>query len=278
VAESSTQIADLSTGQADLIVRFPPEQEPGVVNAGGEVKIADTLATAFVRIATDVKPFDDPRVRRALNLAVDVQTIAQALVADTSHRLASFYPDERAMGFDPDLAPFAFDPDAARALLAEAGYPDGFKTQIEVSEAPSAVFAEAIKANLADVGIDVEIVVADSGSFNAGWPDTEAPPLRYASWRPMYDPNTFLTLVIASDGFLSRYSNADVDELIAKAGAEPDVETRVGLYRKLGKLLQEEPAAIYLWNAVTRYGVSQRLAGWQPRGDDYILLTEGSMT
>ncbi len=277
VAESSTQIADLATGQADLIVRFPREQEPGVVDAGGEVIVADTLATAFVRIAADVAPFDDPRVRRALNLAVDVQTIAQALEAEDSHRLASFYPDPRAMGFDPDLAPFDFDPDAARALLADAGYGDGFSTQIEVSQSPRATYAEAIKPYLADIGIELEIVVAESGSFNAGWGDPEAPPLRYASWRPMYDPNTFMTLVIASDGYLSRYDNPDADDLIARAGAEPDVEARNALYQELGRLLQQEPAAIYLWNAVTRYGINERLAGWQPRGDDYILLTEGQM-
>jgi ABC-type transport system substrate-binding protein len=93
----------------------------------------------------------------------------------------------------------------------------------------------------------------------------------------MYDPNTFLTLVIASDGYLSRYRNEDVDDLIARAGAEPDVTARNGLYGDLGKLLKEDPAAIYLWNAVTRYGFNDRLAGWQPRGDDYVLLTEGSI-
>jgi peptide/nickel transport system substrate-binding protein len=277
VEESTTQVADLATGQADLIVRFPSEQEPGVQEAGGEVIVADTLATAFVRIATDTEPFNDPRVRQALNLAVDAQAIATALESEQSERLASIFPDSRAMGFDPGLEPFAYDPDAARALLSEAGHGDGFSTQIEVSQASSAIYAEAIKGYLVEVGIDLEIVVSESGNFNAGWPDTEAPPLRYATWRPMYDPNTFLTLVIASDGFLSRYNNAEVDDLIARAGAEPDVEARNALYRELGRLLQDDPAAIYLWNPVTRYAINDRLAGWQPRGDDYILLTEGQM-
>jgi peptide/nickel transport system substrate-binding protein len=278
VAESTTQVADLATGQADLIVRFPREQEAGVVDGGGEVIVAGTLATAFVRIATDVAPFDDPLVRRALNHAVDVQGIAHALDSETSERLASFYPDPRAMGFDPELEPFAYDPALAIELLGEAGHEDGFDTRLEVSSPASAVYAEAIAANLAEVGIDVEIVVAEPGSFNAGWGDPEAPPLRYASWRPLYDPNTFLSLVVASDGFLSRYANPDVDALIAAAAAEPDVEARAERYRELGRLLTEDPAAIYLWNPVTRYGVGERLAGWQPRGDDYILLTEGMMS
>ncbi|CAN5325336.1 MAG: ABC transporter substrate-binding protein [Chloroflexia bacterium] len=274
VPESATRVADLATGQADIIARIPIEQEAGIEGAGGTVIVADILATAFVRIATDVAPFDDPRVRRALNHAVDVQAIARALEGESSNRLASIYPDERALGFDPDLQPFAYDPELARELLAEAGYPDGFSTSLEVSQAPRLNYAEAIASDLEAVGIEVEIVAAEAGTFNAGWNDPEAPPLRYASWRPMYDPNTFLSLVVASDGFLSRYDNPEVDALIQDAAAEPDTEARNAIYQQLGRVLQEEPAAIYLWNAVTRYGVEPELADWEPRGDDYIVLTK----
>ncbi len=276
VPESATRVADLATGQADIISRIPREQAPGIEGAGGIVIVADILATAFVRIATDVAPFDDPKVRRALNHAVDVQTIAQALEAKSSNRLASVYPDERALGFDPELEPFSYDPELARELLAEAGYPDGFSTSLEVSQAPRLIYAEAIASDLEAIGIDVEIVVAEGGTFNAGWNDPEAPPLRYASWRPMYDPHTFLRLVISSAGFLSRYSNPDADALIEEAASEPETETRNALYQELGRVLQEEPAAIYLWNAVTRYGVEPDLADWEPRGDDYIVLTEAA--
>lgn len=274
VPESATRVADLATGQADIIARIPIEQEAGIEGAGGTVIVADILATAFVRIATDVAPFDDPRVRKALNHAVDVQAIARALEGESSNRLASIYPNERALGFDPDLQPFAYDPELARELLAEAGYHDGFSTSLEVSQAPRLNYAEAIASDLEAVGIEVEIVAAEAGTFNAGWNDPEAPPLRYASWRPMYDPNTFLSLVVASDGFLSRYDNPEVDALIQEGAAEPDSEARNAVYQELGRVLQEEPAAIYLWNAVTRYGVEPELADWEPRGDDYIVLTE----
>ncbi len=274
VPESATRVADLATGQADIIARIPIEQQSGIEAAEGTVIVADILATAFVRIATDVAPFDDPRVCRALNHAVDVQTIAQALEGESSNRLASIYPDDRALGFDPELEPFAYDPELARELLTEAGYPDGFSTTLEVSQAPRLNYAEAIAADLEAVGIEVEIVAAEGGTFNAGWGDPEAPPLRYASWRPMYDPNTFLSLVISSEGFLSRYDSPEADALIQAAAAEPDDEARNAIYQQLGQVLQEEPAAIYLWNAVTRYGVESELADWEPRGDDYIVLTE----
>jgi peptide/nickel transport system substrate-binding protein len=69
VPESATRVADLATGQADIIARIPIEQQSGIEAAEGTMIVADILATAFVRIATDVAPFDDPRVGRALNHA-----------------------------------------------------------------------------------------------------------------------------------------------------------------------------------------------------------------
>ncbi len=65
-----------------------------------------------------------------------------------------------------------------------------------------------------------------------------------------------------------------MDALIQEGAAESDSGARNAIYQQLGRMLQEEPAAIYLWNAVTRYGVEPELADWEPRGDDYIVLTK----
>src|SRR5699024_9283169 len=108
---------------------------------------------------------------------------------------------------------------------------------------------EAVVAQLEEVGIRLSIVTAELAAFNQGWPDSSAPALRYASWRPMYDPHSFLSLVVDSEGYLSRFDNTDADELIRSAAIEPDADARDTLYRQLGHVLQDEPAAIYLWNA-----------------------------
>ncbi len=271
VPDSTTRVADLTTGTAQIVSDVPQDQLGAIEDAGHETITTPILGTTFIRIATDTPPFDDARVRQALNYGVDVQAIADALVGPEARRLASVFPDPRGMGFDEDLEPFPYDPERARELLEEAGHGDGIDAEIQIVASSRTDVVEAIVAQLAEVGIRLTITTADLAAFNQAWPDEQAPPLRYATWRPLYDPHSFLSLVIHSDGFLSRFSNPDVDAFIDAGAAEPDPEARGAIYRDLGRYLQEEPAAIYLWNVTARYGVASDVEGWTPRGDEYVL-------
>lgn len=271
VPEATTRVADLTTGLAHIIDAVPKDQL-GAVSDGGNVAVSSpVLATAFIRIATDAAPFDDPRVCQAVNHAIDVQAIADALVSPEAKRLASIFPDARGLGFDETLAPFAYDQEKAKALLSEAGYSDGFETEAQITATSRTDVLEAVAEQLAAVGIKMNIVTSELATFNQDWSNTDAPPLRYASWRPMYDPFTFVNLLVSSKGYLSRYNNPSADELISSAAVEPDVESRDATYQELGHALQEQPGFIYLWNLVTNVGVSSAIDGWSPRGDDYVL-------
>lgn len=270
VPEASTRIADLTSGQAHIIAEIPQDQITGIEQGGNIAITSPVLGTAFIRIAT-TGPFADPRVAQALNHAVDVQSIAEVLVATEARRLASVFPDPRGIGFDEDLAPYTYDPQQAKALLAEAGYETGIDAEIQVVAGSRIDVVEAAVAQLAEVGVRLSIVSTELAGFNQDWPNDEAPALRYATWRPMYDPFTFLRLVINSEGFLSRYENAAADELIRAGAVEPDVLTRQAIYQDLGRTLQDHPAAIYLWNLVSSVGVASNIQGWEPRGDEYIL-------
>jgi peptide/nickel transport system substrate-binding protein len=271
VPEAATRVADLSTGAAHIVADVPTDLIPEVEAAGHTALTAPILGTAFVRIATDAEPFDDPRIGQALNHAIDVQAIADALVGEGARRLSSVFPDPRGIGFDPSLDPFPYDPDRARELLSEAGYADGFDAEIEIVAGSRVDVVESIVAYLADVGVRLSIVSSDLASFNQGWPDGSAPPLRYATWRPMYDPQSYLRLLIDSEGFLSRYINPAADELVRQGAVEPDPEKRADIYHDLGRELQAFPAAIYLWNLISTNGVSKDVVGWSPRGDEYIV-------
>lgn len=271
VPEAATRVADLTTGQAHIVAEIPQDQIAGIEQGGHQALTSAILGTAFIRIASDVEPFSNPLVGQALNHAVDVQAIADALVDPEARRLASVFPDPRGLGFDQSLEPFAYDPDKARELLAEAGVTDAIDAQIQIVAGSRTDVVEAVVAQLAEVGVNLEIVATELAEFNQDWPNPEAPALRYATWRPMYDPFTYLRLVINSEGFLSRYNNPAADELINAGAIEPDVEARGSIYHELGRELQTHPAAIYLWNLVSTVGVATDVSGWQPRGDEYIL-------
>ena len=273
VPESTTRVADLATGTANLVDSVPQDQVQAVLDGGGEVIEAAVLGTSFLRVVNDIAPFDNPLVRRALNHAIDVETIGAALVSTDVRRLASLYPDERAIGFDPDLAPFAFDPERARELLAEAGLGEGFETRLQYTGGSVDDVMQAIAANLADVGVSVTIETTELATFNGSWQDPESAPLRFVTWRPVYDPHTLLSLMFASMGPLTRYADERADELISAAAVAVDPGERAALYQELGRYLQESPPAVFLWNLTAIYGARDFGAGWQPRGDEYVIPT-----
>lgn len=271
VPEASTRVADLLSGSADIVVEVPLDQHE-VVGSGGATIVSTPIAgSAWIRIATDTAPFDDIRVRQALNMALDVEAIAKVLVSTEAQRLASLHPDERSMGFNPDLAPYAYDPDEARALLEEAGHGDGIDVVFEITTAVPQAMAEAMVAQWAEVGIRAELQVSELAQFNATWADPSAPALRMATWRPLYDPYTLLSLVFASEGYLSRYDNPEADKLIASASTETDPEKRAALYQKLAAVMHEDAPVVFLWNLVESYGVTEEASAWDPRGDEYVL-------
>ena len=274
VPEASTRVADLLSGGADLVVAVPVDQVAAVENGGEDVMSQALSGAAFVRIATDVEPFSDVRVRQALNYAVDVESIIDALLAGHGTRLASFYPDARGLGFAADLVPYRYDPERARALITEAGYPDGFDTKLEFATTERQELVEAVAGQLKAVGVKASLQPLETATFNQTWRDVDAAPLRFATWRPLFDPYTLLSLLVADEGFLSRHANPETQALIELAAAESDAGDREALYRDLGVLLHEQPAAVYLYNLTALYGVTADVAGWEPRADGSVIPTQ----
>lgn len=275
VPEAGTRVADLQTGAAQIVTNLPIDQRAAVEEAGHAAVELAIVGSAWIRIATDVEPLGDARVRRAINHAVDVQAIAENLISPESHRLASLFPDARSIAFNEALTPYEFDPDLARTLLAEAGVADGFETELEITASERMDVAQAIATQLGDVGIRASIVATEIADFNATWGDATRPPLRMSTWSPLYDPHTLLNLVYLSTGFLSRYRNADVDRLIEAAAVEPDAARRAALYREMASVMYDDPPALFLWNLASTYGVAQEAEAWRPRGDEYVIATVG---
>ena len=272
VPEASTRVADLLAGTANLIRNVPVDQVEAVREGGAEVLVQPISGSAWVRIPTDVAPFDDVRVRQALNHAVDVDAIVEALLGGNGRRLANFFV-EGGLGYDPDLAPYAYDRERARALLAEAGHPDGFETQLAYTTAEREELVAAVAGQLAEVGVRAELQPVETATFNATWTDPAAAPLRFVTWRPLFDPYTLLSLLVSNQGFLSRHDNPNAQPLIDAGAGETDEAKRSEIYRELGRLLRDEPAAIYLYSLTALYGIATDVPRWTPRPDDYIIPT-----
>ena len=217
------------------------------------VRTGETLQSYGSRMNVTVKPFDDVRVRQALNYALDKShsvRLLQGAGVEAHGILPPTLP-----GFNPALAPYPHDPAKARALLAAAGYPDGFDTDYVVMANDEALrLAASLQADLAEVGVRVHVRSEAFATFLPELMSPTGPPFAKATFgfdfpdaADAFDLQ-FGTAGIADEGAsnLSFYSNPTLDALLATARAERDPAARAALYRQAETIVYDD--AVWLWD------------------------------
>lgn len=206
--------------------------------------------TAFVGINSQHPPLDKPAVRQAINLAFDKASYLKAVFENSAEPASGPYPPNT-WSYANDLPGYAHDPQKARALLAEAGLADGFKTTIWTRPSGSvlnpnpSLGAQLLQADLAGVGITAEIRVIEWGELirraKAGEHD-----LLFMGWAgDNGDPDNFLTpqfscASVESGLNFARYCDAKLDKLIADGKAISDQAKRSALYKDAQTIIQQQ--------------------------------------
>jgi oligopeptide transport system substrate-binding protein len=227
----------------------------------------------FYRFNVTKKPFDDPRVRKALSLCIDRTQITRDLLragqVPATWFVPAWPPYEPAKGL-------AMDRDRARALLAEAGYPEGkgFPTTellYNTLEAHKLVAENVVQQWRENLGITVSL-------RNSEWKVylNDVQTLQYqiarAAWIGDYlDPNTFLDMFVTGGGNnQTGWSNAKYDGLIADAGKELDPKRRMQLLQQAERLLIEEELPIMpMYIYVNKGLLSKKVRGWHENIRDH---------
>ncbi|HRY27110.1 MAG TPA: ABC transporter substrate-binding protein, partial [Geminicoccaceae bacterium] len=222
----------------------------------------------FLILNTREAPFDDVRMRQAVNYAIDKESLVTNVLQGTATVAAGPTPEAFAWAYNPDLEPYPYDPEKAKALIAEAGYDDGVETVFYVTEGGSGMLdpvpmGTAIQADLAAVGIDARIETYEWNTFlgqvNPGLEGKAG--MAEMAWMTN-DPDTLPFLALRTEampengGFNSGYySNPMVDELLEAARRATDQEERARLYKEMQAIVHEDApwAFIANWkqNAVT---------------------------
>ena len=231
------------------------------------------LAVNGVALPTDVKPFDDVRVRRALNLAVDKAAINRALYQGLAVQMTSPLPPAQ-WGFDKSITGYGFDPEAAKRLLAEAGVQPGLKVELLTYNSPrgynpaGADLAVAIQGYLKRVGIEAEIRRMDMGAFLSTVRSGKYEGLRMGGWTgDNGDPDNFAGALFASKeipiGNTSHYRNPEVDRLLAEAARTVDHEKRVALYEDIQRRIVDDAPWIFINSVLQVRAVRKEVQGFQ---------------
>lgn len=289
IPESSTRLAAIQTGEVHIVNRLNSDEAASLDSVDGVQVVtypADRVYyIAFNNLTTGVGlPTEDKLVRQAMNLAVDRQAIVDGLF-DGHARLSSGFVTPSNLGFDADLAPFAFDPEQAAALLAEAGYADGFSIGMACPVGAYTNFEEvcqAIANYLADVGITLEggeIEFLESGVYWDREAAKELPPLFGDSWSASVG-EALPRLTGSLDGMdasYSAWSDPEIDALLDQIEQTFDNDARAALYKELQAYMQDNPPFIYLYEPVSFEAINSAVQGYAPNSVEQYYLKDVSL-
>nr|HEX4314361.1 ABC transporter substrate-binding protein [Kofleriaceae bacterium] len=232
---------------------------------------ASTLSAFGWRMNVRVPPFDDVRVRRALNYADD-KAHALRILGGTAEIAHGLLPPG-VPGRDDALAPYPHDAAAARRLLAEAGHADGLDVELVTyaGDEPERL-AQSLQADLAEVGVRARIVTMSFAAYQTAIGKPDGPPLSLAAWGgDSPDPTSFLdaklaTSAIGSDASAndSFYSNPALDDLLDRARAERDPARRAELYRRAERIVFDDAPWIFEYHRRAIEVVQPYLMGYDP--------------
>jgi len=258
IQSDATRLAALASAQVDFVVD-PPFQDVARLKQEPRVRTTTTtdIGTQFLTFdqARDKlqfgeargNPFKDLRVRRAIYQAIDIDLIIQKVLRGQAKATGSFV-SQQVDGYVPALDKrLPFDPAAARRLLAEAGYADGFAVTLDcVNIKFREAVCQAITAMLTQVGIRTQLQSMPSAMFFPKLSQATTSFVEYG-WTPIPDPwPSFNALFHSYDGAgagafnAGRYSNPKVDQLIDAIRIEPDLAKRRQLIGDTLRLLNTD--------------------------------------
>ncbi len=280
--ENAVRLAALQNGEVQLAEAIPPDKIATVKKDPNlDIASSKTFRVAFLNIDESKKNkwLNNIKFRQAVSLAIDRKTLVDSILGGTTIVASSVSPPGT-VGFNTDLKPYEFNLDKAKSLLKDIGY-DG--TPIKLG-GPSGRYnmdkqiMEALAGMLKAAGINVDLEVLEWSSFYPktrthaydiwyiGQTDFTMNPNKH--WEGKYDSKT-------SD---IGYSNAEVDKLMTSAAGELDQNKRADMYKRVQEILYTEMPTVPLYYEPQIIGIRKGLEGFQPRMDEYVIMTYTTFT
>jgi len=215
-------------------------------------------------------PLRDKRVRQAINHAVDVDAIHKAIMGGLGNRIVTTLPRE-AFGYDESVGALAYDPAKARALLAEAGHPNGFTIPLVSRQGRYLKDKEVMEATigyLARVGIKVEARYLEPGVWAQVSERKGREGLIFGGWSGL-DPDLVWHPLLYTGQYQSYYSNKELDALLDKGRSTMDPKERLAIYRQAALIMKDDAPNLPMMQPPLIYATNARL-DWTPRIDSII--------
>jgi len=261
IPESATRVLALERNEVQIVADVvPADQERIQKNPDLTLYVQPGLTILGVSMSNNLGPFKDKRVRQAMNYAVDKEAINKGLYGGATTASQGMPPV--LWGYNKNVEPYPYDVNKAKALLKEAGYPNGFTADMMVYPNPrgynpigGAKLGEAVQGYLAKVGVQVKISQYEWGAYLAryrhqpwegfaiaGWTGDNGDPDNFLGdlfeWGP--DPNK------ARTNNSARHLNPEFEKLIQQGRETTEQAKRAQIYEKANEILHDDAAWIFI--------------------------------
>ncbi len=267
---TENQLTAFASGDVDAIYQFGVEQMELAKSLPGKIVAAQTAQTLVCRMQISQKPFDNPKVRKALQVAVDRASVKNLV-----------YPEGGNVGEDHHVCPIhpeyfklptiKRDPAKARALLKEAGYPDGITITIDVGNTNGPwqqTTCEALRDQMKEAGINLKLNVMPASKYWEVW-DTTAFGATAWTHRPLGTMVLSLGYRTGVPWNETHFASKEFDAALDDAEATLDVEKRRQKMEKVEKILQDAAVIIQpIWQPVYTI-VSEKVHGFPAHPTQY---------
>lgn len=280
VPEGATRVADLQSGYTHIAGAIEPAQVANVNSSDG-VSVVETPSSSLTYVGFNTKkaPFDDAKVRQAISMAIDRATLIEGIY--NGYGIPAISPlSPGIFGYTEDITAMSYDLEKAKALLAEAGYAEGFTTEIWTNDNPARqqvaiVLQEALKQLNITVNIEVmefgayleKTAAGEQDMFILGWSNAtnDADYGLYA---------LFHSSQHGEPGNRSFYANPAVDKLLEEGRQEVDSAKREAIYKEAMQLISDDSPMAFVLHPSILTGVSEKVSGFRVSADSMYHLKD----
>lgn len=257
---------ELQSGSIDIFPYLSVSKADELKNIGFNIVEGSANMTQIFSLNNTSEYFSNPKVREAVNFAIDKETIQAHLSSEKSPKLTSAMSPLMGDYYNADLEnTITFNPELAKELLSEAGYSDGFATTVTV---PSSYIihvntAILIAEQLKTIGIDLEIVQVDWSTWYSDVYENRNYDSTVIALTPELHPASVMQYYRSDyPGNFINYSNTDYDKTYEAAIQETDRDAQIELYHKLQAYLTEDFASVFIQDPTNKVAVRSDLEGY----------------
>ncbi|AET70875.1 ABC-type dipeptide transport system, periplasmic component [Desulfosporosinus orientis DSM 765] len=273
IKEKSLRADKLIAGDVDIIDGVAPEDVERL--KGDEhlnVSLSPGMNISYMGMRTDRKPFNDPKVRQAISMAINRKELVKALYQGNALVANGPLPPSL-LGYDKTIQPYPYDPAKAKELLREAGYDDNLSFDL-ITYSDSRPYntiggdnlAVAIQGYMKEVGITVNITSAPWKEYKQNLQDGQGDAYLYGWTGDNGDPDNFLYVLLHSSQITSlnysKYKNPNYDELLEKAQQTSNIQERIKDYSSAQQILVKDAPWLFISTSMNITAANKRISGF----------------